>query len=129
MSKWTLEKILACDEIKEGAYFSYEEFERCLVLLKDETGFVFWDKIVNRTNAYHGTQYWHLFKFYRASDMTEILPPKDKKKILKKFWVNFYEHEHIGVYITKEAADQQVPSILKRIACEYFEREVEVDCE
>ncbi len=124
MSKWTLEKILACEEIKFGTIFKLSGID-CVVIGSNNNSLFYIPK------GHHSACTLLLFDslcFYSSSG-TEILPPKDKKKILKKFWVNFYECGYISAHTKKEVADAQRAKILNRIACEYFEREIEVNCE
>ena len=122
MSKWTLEKILACEEIKFGTMFKF---------VSSESKYVVIEKLVNtlRWACNNNTQGFSNYNtegiaFYRH-DGTEILPPKDKKKIKDGFWVRVYPNGFGQVtYKDKEEAMDFGDSA---IACEYFEREVEVE--
>ena len=123
MSKWTLEKILACDEIQFGTLLTFK-YGRYLVNNKDNKMLSFFKE--NHGLIGCGDEYEHIpyMKFFRP-DGTPIEPPKDKKKIKIEFWINIFEGNHLGIpYKTKESADYNACS---RIACEHFEREIEVD--
>jgi len=68
MSKWTLEKIKNCEEIKEGVRFSYKNYHtNCLILEKQERGFTFFHKreAGSIIDGYRDLQSWADFKFYR----------------------------------------------------------------
>ena len=128
MSKWTLEKILACEEIKFGTMFKF---------VSSESKYVVIEKLVNtlRWACNNNTQGFSNYNtegiaFYRH-DGTEILPPKDKKKIKVEFWVNIYECGETSSHSSKTDADNFVTddAFPSRIACEYFEHEVEVEDE
>lgn len=126
MSKWTLEKILACEEIQEGSWFSRKASDPYLILSKRDDGFWFWDKAHSQENGFHGTQDWCEFKFYSGCG-TEILPPKDKKKIKISGWLYMYSDGDVLFYENKLPQDNFVLGGVNRIACEYFEREIEIE--
>jgi len=127
MSKWTLEKILACEEIKFGVKFIFNNEDGFLVLLrKNNYSFYFVDEqgCVDSWDSEAIAKYD--YKFYHP-DMSEILPPKDKKKIKVEAWVNVYPDGQQAAYSSKWAANSN--AFPDRLVCEYLEKEVEVDCE
>ena len=129
MSKWTLEKILACDEIDEGVRFSHGKHKLQLILRKADYGIKFWNReIFSIENYYSPLTDWSEFKFYRY-DGTEILPPKDKKKIkFDKWLVAFYPNT---TYLVDSNQDAQIivngSKHLRLLICENILREIEVE--
>lgn len=125
MSKWTLEKILACEEIKAGCWLQFSNCSRMeLVVYKGQGQFIYYSEHYKEVQVMSVGVNYSEFNFYR-SDKSEILPPKDKKKIKEFFWVNFYPHGVKELYVKEEYAHKFAQP--DRIACEYFEREVEVE--
>ena len=124
MSKWTLEKILACNEIKFGTMFKFDDEDEFLVLLRKGTfGISFIDSTQTSDGWDQGAIKKYDFQFFNHG--TEILPPKNKKKIKNGFWVRVYPHG-FGQVIYKDK-EEAMDFGNSAIACEYFEREVEVE--
>lgn len=130
MSKWTLEKILACEEIKPGTIFHFLDEEKRVVVKKtNETLFTVNSDCFSLEITSWTSEDFDEFtraKFYLC-DGTEILPPKDKKKIKVEAWVNVYPDGQQAAYSSKWAANST--AFPDRLVCEYLEKEVEVDCE
>lgn len=133
MSKWTLEKILACEEIKFGTMFDFESCkERRLIIRKIDNGFY----SVNEDNIIAGIFLWTRdddlkgITFYR-NDMTEILPPKDKKKIKYSKIILAYSQNETYLLDSNQDAEIIINSNRHKqvVIYEHFEREIEVDCE
>ena len=79
MSKWTLEKIKACEEIKLGTSVTEEDYRLDIPFIRGK--FVLANKSVmyrrdNNTLCDHGGSY-DKFHFYRP-DGSEILPPENE---------------------------------------------------
>lgn len=129
MSKWTLEKIFACDEIKTGCWVNREdEVFNFLYLKRVKNGFKYYNPVTDEIFS-HTLEDCEIFRFFKSCG-TEILPPKDKKKIKKGVWVNFYESGKTTSHISKETAKKfaySAKALDKLVACEYFEREIEVE--
>ena len=135
MSKWSLEKILACDEIKFWTMFHFGGNDNAsrIVLRKNKKEFLsfrdcqFSSSPDNWYSDMYAIDSVEKMIFFRP-DGTIIEPPKDKKKIKIEKWLNIYLTSDMKAYVvsynTKEEADLNG---LLRIACEYFERKVEVE--
>ncbi len=126
MSKWTLEKILACDEIKTGCWVNKnDQIFNFLFLKKIKNGFKYYSPATDQVFA-QTFEECKIFRFFKSCG-NEILPPKDKKKIKVEAWVNVYPDGQQAAYSSKWAANST--AFPDRLVCEYLEKEVEVDCE
>ncbi len=85
MSKWTLEKILDCEEIKFGTSVTIDGDSSGRVTLgKSADGLeAIRDDLLRHVWGDHVFSEYN-FKFYRE-DGTEILPPEDKPKVKKLY--------------------------------------------
>lgn len=125
MSKWTLEKILACDEIKFGTVL-FINGVHLIVTSKGKYGFRF----IDEEECGDGYDEQGIlsqgisFQFFRPNG-TEILPPKDKKKVKSTIFVNLYPHG-LGstAFRSKEAATKNGGD--QAIDCIEFTHEYEI---